>query len=81
MLDRYKFHAYTARGLVFLAREIYYKDMAIDADVAQDFYSCTTCGTCDEICPLPLLEIVKNMREDIARLHPELVPENEQKKK
>jgi Fe-S oxidoreductase len=80
ILDRYKFHAYSARGLVFLAREIYYKDMAIDADVAQVFYACTTCGTCDEICPLPILEIVKNMREDIARLHPELVPEPNQQR-
>ena len=80
ILERYKFHSYTARGIVFLAREIYYKDMAIDEDVARTFYSCTTCGICDEICPLPILQIVKNMREDIACLRPELVPANNNKR-
>ena len=54
--------------------------MVIDEDVARTFFSCTTCGTCDEICPLPILEIVKNMREDIASLRPELVPENNKKR-
>lgn len=80
ILDKYKFHAYSARGIVFFAREVYYKDMGINEDVAKIFYSCTTCGTCDEICPLPILDIVKNMREEIAISHPELVPENNKKR-
>lgn len=80
ILERYKFHSYSGRGIVFLAREIFYKDLSIDEDVAKTLYSCTTCGTCDEICPLPILQIVKNMREEIANRRPDLVPESNKKR-
>lgn len=80
ILDKYKFHTYSARGIVFSSREVYYKDMGIDKDIAKIFFSCTTCGTCDEICPLPIVEVVKNMREEIAIHNPELVPPKNKKR-
>jgi Fe-S oxidoreductase len=49
--------------------------MKAEGGIKKVFYSCTTCGICDTICPRPLLDTVRAMREEIKTKYPELHPE------
>ena len=73
-LDQFKFISNTGRSQQFMARQIAFDHMKPDESVAKVFYSCPTCGICDTICPRPLADTVRAMREDIRTDYPELYP-------
>jgi heterodisulfide reductase subunit D len=73
-VKEFKFVTYSGKGQQYLAREVAYGRMELDEEIAKVFYSCTTCGICDEICPRPLLETQKEMRTEIFNRRPDLVP-------
>jgi heterodisulfide reductase subunit D len=75
ILDQFKFIAYSARGQQALARKVAYGHMRPDESLKKVFYSCTTCGICDTICPRPVLDTVRAMREQIQMQFPGLYPE------
>ena len=74
-VDQFKFVTYTARSQQTLARKVAYGHVAPDESVSKVFYSCTTCGICDTICPRPLVDTVRAMREEIKTAYPALYPE------
>lgn len=74
-LAKMGFVTYTGKGQQYLAREVAFGKMEIDEAIAQVFYSCPTCGICDDICPRPILETQKYMREEIHNRRLDLVPE------
>ncbi len=73
--DQFKFVTYTARSQQALARGVAYGHIALEESIKKVFYSCTMCGVCDTICPRPLVDTVRAMREEIKATHPELYPE------
>jgi heterodisulfide reductase subunit D len=75
ILDQFKFIAYTARSQQALARKVAYGHLTPEESVQKVFYSCTTCGICDTICPRPLVDTVRAMREQIKMEYPTLYPE------
>ena len=75
ILDQFKFISYTARSQQALARGVAYGHLTPDESVKKVFYSCTTCGICDTICPRPLGDTVRAMREHIRMECPALYPE------
>jgi heterodisulfide reductase subunit D len=75
ILDQFKFISYSARSQQALARGVAYGHIAPDESVKKVFYSCTTCGICDTICPRPLVDTVRAMREQIKMEYPSLYPE------
>ena len=52
-----------------------YGHLAVEESIKKVFYSCTMCGVCDTICPRPLVDTVRAMREEIKTTYPELYPE------
>jgi len=74
-VDQFKFVTYTARSQQTLARKVAYGHIMPDESVAKVFYSCTSCGICDTICPRPLADTVRAMREEIKAEYPALYPE------
>ena len=75
ILDQFKFVAYSARSQQALARKVAYGHVTPDESFKKVFYSCTTCGICDTICPRPLVDTVRAMREQIKMEYPGLYPE------
>src|SRR4030042_937959 len=76
ILDQFKFLSYSPRSQQALARAVAYGHLTPDESVKKVFYSCTTCGICDTICPRPLLDTVRAMRETIRKDYPALYPES-----
>lgn len=74
ILDRFKFVTYSARSQQILARQVAYEHLTPDESVARAFYACTTCGICGTICPRPLVDTVRAMREEIQANYRELYP-------
>ena len=75
ILDQFKFIAYTARSQQALARKVAYGHITPEESIKKVFYSCTTCGICNTICPRPLVDTVRAMREHIKAECPGLYPE------
>jgi len=75
ILDQFKFISYSARSQQALARKVAYGHTRPDESFKKVFYSCTTCGICDTICPRPLLDTVRAMREQIQMEFPGLYPQ------
>lgn len=75
IVDQFKFVTYTARSQQALARQVAYGHLAPDESFKKVFYGCTTCGICDTICPRPLVDTVRAMREHIKAESPALYPE------
>jgi Fe-S oxidoreductase len=75
ILDQFKFVTYTARSQQALARKVAYGHLAPDESFKKVFYVCTTCGICDTICPRPLVDTVRAMREHIKTECPALYPQ------
>lgn len=75
ILDQFKFITYTARSQQALARGVAYGHVTPDESLVKTFYACTTCGICDTICPRPMVDTVRAMREEIRTTYPALRPQ------
>ncbi len=64
--ERFKFAAYSARGLLWLCAALQYHSFPITQDLARVAYTCTTCGLCDELCFLRKLEPFRSLREELV---------------
>ena len=64
--EKFKFTAYSARGLLWLCAAVQYHDFPITQDLARVAYTCTTCGLCDELCFLRKLEPFRALREELV---------------
>jgi Fe-S oxidoreductase len=64
--ERFKFAAYSAKGLLWLCAAVQYHDFPITQDLAWVAYTCTTCGLCDELCFLRKLEPFRALREELV---------------
>lgn len=74
ILDQFKFIGFSARSQQAIARQVAFGHLMPDESVAKVFYACTTCGICDTICPRPLIDTVRAMREEIKADYPALYP-------
>jgi len=52
-LERFNFYAYSMPGRFRLLKHLLSGDAKLGPDVADVFYSCTTCDTCSELCRNP----------------------------
>jgi heterodisulfide reductase subunit D len=74
ILDQFKFISYSGRSQQYMARLVAYGHAEPDESMAKVFYTCTTCGICDSICPRPLADTVCAMREEIRSNYASLYP-------
>lgn len=64
--ERFKFAAYSAKGLIWLCAAVQYHNFPLSQDLARVAYTCLTCGLCDELCFLRKLEPFQALREDLV---------------
>lgn len=64
--ERFKFAAYSAKGLLWLCAAVHYHNFPLTQDLARVAYTCTTCGLCDELCSLRKLEPFRALREELV---------------
>lgn len=68
MINHFKFEAYSQRGLSFIARGVLYENLPLTDDLVKIVYTCTGCGTCEEVCkPIPTADIVQGLKQEIFR--------------
>lgn len=67
---RFNFDAYSGQGLLNMAQEIIEGTLAIDDDLVEAVYACTTCGACDANCKsvrdMEVLETILALRRRIV---------------
>lgn len=64
--EYYHFISYSPKGRSWLAAALWYKNTPITEDLVKVFYTCTTCGLCDEVCYLKKVPIIRAMREEFV---------------
>jgi len=72
--EEYKFFAYSAGGMVQIARAILTNTIHLSPDVAEVIYKCTTCGACITRCPNRYLNrpefnpvtVIETLREELV---------------
>jgi Fe-S oxidoreductase len=64
--ERFKFTAYSARGLLWLCAAVQHHGFQLTEDLANVVYTCTTCGLCDELCFVRKMDAFKALREEIV---------------
>jgi len=64
--EKFKFAAYSAKGLLWLCAAVQYHNFPLTQDLARVAYTCTTCGLCDELCFVGKLEPFRALREELV---------------
>lgn len=68
MINHFKFESYSQRGLSLIARGVLYENLPLTEDLIQIVYTCTGCGTCEEVCkPIPTTDIVAGLKHAIFK--------------
>jgi len=67
-LERFRWHAYYAGGMMWMARSILRGRLSYSSDMADILSKCTTCGFCDWKCrnKIPATAIIEQMKEDMV---------------
>ena len=68
--------SYNARGRNILAYNLYAGDLKPSKELADRFFSCTTCMSCTTACPsqLKVSEVIQSVRKELAK--EKLIPES-----
>ncbi len=64
-----KFETYSPRGKILTHKHYLKSEEALPKDLVDNWYFCSTCGYCREVCPagIDFIELVKGLRTDFVK--------------